>query len=354
VAPACSGYEGIGLIWVFLAAYLVACRRSLRFPTALWLLPMGTAAVWLVNAARIAALVLVGAWVSPAVALGGFHSQAGWLGFNAVALGLVALSRKLPAFASGPAVGPGLQARPSRPGPGDRATAGPATATGLLTATASESAVNPTAVYLGPLLALVAAMTVAAAVGRGDGFDPLYPARVAAVAAALWACRRHGGGLLPGLWRWSWPAAGAGLAVFALWSALEPADPAAGVALRSGLGGLPAPLAALWLVARVVGSAVTVPAAEELAFRGYLTRRLIAGDFTAVAPGAFRWPAFVLSSVLFGAFHGRWVAGVAAGAAYALVYYRKGRLSEAVLAHAVTNGLIAAAVLAGGRWWLWA
>ena len=35
----------------------------------------------------------------------------------------------------------------------------------------------------------------------------------------------------------------------------------------------------VWLIFRLVGSVVTVPVAEELAFRGYLTRRAIAADF---------------------------------------------------------------------------
>ena len=125
VAPECSGYEGIGLIWVFLSAYLWFCRRSLKFPQALWLLPIGTAVIWLANVARIVALIAVGTWVSPKVALGGFHSQAGWLAFNAVALGLVLVSRRLRVFA----------ADGERPG------------------SAGVGMPNPTAAYLAPLLA---------------------------------------------------------------------------------------------------------------------------------------------------------------------------------------------------------
>ena len=118
VAPECSGYEGIGLIWVFLSAYLWFFRRTLRFPQALWLLPVGTVVIWLANVARIVALVAVGAWVSPAVALGGFHSQAGWLAFNAVALGLVAVSRRARVFAADgrslPPASPPTAPRPPR------------------------------------------------------------------------------------------------------------------------------------------------------------------------------------------------------------------------------------------------
>src|SRR5262249_45465059 len=92
IAPKCSGFEGIGLIWVFLGVYLALSRRRLRFPQALVLLPIGTVVMWLANAVRIAALVLVGPWGAPAGAAGGFHSRAGWLAFNAVGLALVAVS----------------------------------------------------------------------------------------------------------------------------------------------------------------------------------------------------------------------------------------------------------------------
>jgi len=320
VAPECSGFEGIGLIWVFLSAYLWFFRRTLRFPQALWLLPVGTAVIWAANVARIVALVALGARVSPGVALGGFHSQAGWLAFNAVALGLVALSRRARLFAR--------EAPRSRARPGS----------------------NPTAAYLAPLLALVASVMVTTALSDGTGFDALYPARVLAVGVALWAFRRGYAGLR---WRWSWPAVAAGTVVFALWVALEPSHAGGSAGVAEGLARWPRPLAVCWLAARVFGSVVTVPVAEELAFRGYLTRRLVAVDFAAVPPGKFTWLSFVASSCLFGALHQRLLAGSLAGACYALALYRKGDLSEAVQAHATTNALIAAYVLATGSWSLW-
>src|SRR5262249_36909700 len=102
------------------------------------------------------------------------------------------------------------------------------------------------------------------------------------------------------------------------------------------------------------GSVVVAPAAEELAFRGYLTRRLIAADFRSVPPGTFTWPSFLASSALFGLTHGpNWAAGTLAGMAFALVYYRRGKLIDAVLAHAAANGLLAAYALATGDWSRW-
>ena len=154
---------------------------------------------------------------------------------------------------------------------------------------------------------------------------------------------------------WSWPAVAIGAAVFAVWMALEPASGVGNTSspLAEGLTRLSRPAAFLWLSARVIGSVVTVPIAEELAFRGYLVRRLIAADFLSVSPGRFTWLSFVVSSGLFGVLHGRWLAGSIAGAFYALALYRKGDLSEAVLAHATTNALIAAYVVGTGAWGMW-
>ena len=40
-------------------------------------------------------------YVSPEIALAGFHSASGWIGFIAVALIMVAVTRRMPFFAAG-------------------------------------------------------------------------------------------------------------------------------------------------------------------------------------------------------------------------------------------------------------
>jgi exosortase E/protease (VPEID-CTERM system) len=317
VSPECSGFEGIGLFWGLFAVYLVVCFRQLRFPHVLILLPLGTAAVWLANVVRITLLVCIGHWGWPEVALGGFHSLAGWLGFLAVALGMVALTQ-LPVF---------------------RTDHGPAVPSG---------GVNPTALYLGPFLAIVAASLVTQAFAAG--WDWLYPLRVVAGLIVIgWYGREY----IKWDWRPSWRAPVIGGLVFVLWVALHLEASDSERQLVEGLQASPPLVAAIWLAFRVVGHVLVVPFAEELAFRGYLTRRLIAGDFEAVPPGQFSWPGFVVSSVLFGLLHGDVLAGTLAGAGYGLAWYWRGRLADAVWAHATTNALITVLVLAGGWWRLW-
>ncbi len=86
-----------------------------------------------------------------------------------------------------------------------------------------------------------------------------------------------------------------------------------------------------------------------MAFRGYLTRRLMRADFDQLPLGLFSWSSFVISSLLFGALHGGfWLAGTIAGMAFAIALYQRRALGDAVLAHATTNGLIAFYVLGDG------
>jgi exosortase E/protease (VPEID-CTERM system) len=322
IERSCSGFEGMGQMLVFLSLYFWIYRKDLRFPRPFLLLPIGVVLVWLGNAVRIAVLVCVGVWISPKVAENGFHSHAGWLLFNGIALGLMAVTRYSRFFARTPE------------------TAEPAEKI-------EDS--NPTVVYLAPLFALVAATMLTGAFL--SGFDWAYPVRVLVVAGVLWHFRHTYAGWG---WSWSWGAVAVGAGVFAVWLALEPLHPVSGESEFSfALKSLPAGWAAAWLAFRVFGSVVTGPLAEELAFRGYLTRRLMDADFEKVPLGRFSWPSLLVSSALFGVLHGRWLAGFLAGLAYAWVLSRRGRLSDAVLAHAVTNALIAGYVLATGSWSLW-
>ena len=320
ISPECSGYEGVGLVLVFAGVYLWCARAELRFPAALLLLPVAVILIWLLNAGRIAGLVAVGTWFSSSAAVQGFHSQMGWLGFNAVALGLVFAADRFSWFRR------------------ERAVAPP------------RFEANAAAPYLVPFFVLMATMMITGAFV--SDFDWAYPVRVVTTGAALWYFRRAYGEMLR--LSWSWTVCGLGIGVFALWLALEPAAPSGtGANLAASLHDLPRHWAALWLIFRVVGSVVTVPLAEELAFRGFLTRQLIAGDFASVPLGRFTWSSFLVSSVLFGLLHGRWLAGTLAGAAFAVALYRRRRLGDAVLAHALTNLLLAIYVLTTSAWHLW-
>jgi CAAX prenyl protease-like protein len=181
------------------------------------------------------------------------------------------------------------------------------------------------------------------------GFDTWYPAKITASGLALWYYRNAYKQMA---WAWSWHALAVGAAVFGLWVLLE-RMPEAPSRLGDQLAALPVWLAVAWLAFRLAGSVLIVPLAEELAFRGYLLRKLTSRDFERVDPRRFSLIAFFGSSLLFGALHGRWIAGALAGMAYAYAVYRRGRISDAILAHATTNGLLATYVLAFRTWYFW-
>ncbi len=322
ISPGCSGYEGMGLMGGLIAVALWALRRDFRFPRAFVLLPLAIGLAWLANAFRITALVCLGTWGYPDLAIGGFHSLAGWVLFLLLGLGLIAIAHRLSFFSR-------VSTEPRNPG------------------------ATFDAAYLVPAMTLIATSMIA--VTFSPGLDRYYPVRVIAVGVVIAAYRNYYNELRL---KCSWAAVAIGCGVFAFWMALErygaSATSVSGSPIRSALESMPQGWAITWVFFRVVGSVIMVPLAEELAFRGYLTRRLISSDFRAVPPGRLTWFSFLVSSLLFGVLHGRWFAGTLAGMAYAWAYHRRGELTDAVVAHGVTNGLIAIAVLATGAWSLWA
>lgn len=321
IAPECSGYEGVALVLLFSSGWLWYLRREYRFPGALAIVPVAAGLIWLLNSVRIASLILVGHYISPGIALGGFHSQAGWIAFLAVAMGLCLWSSRVP----------GLAARSSR---------------GVEVPTEDRPVAADPAPYLIPFLAILTVSILTRAMS--GSFEWLYPLRVVVCGWVLWHFRKQYAEIR---WRFGWPAVAAGFGVFVLWIWFD----------RSATSGRPAELSSVsvvgqwaWLALRIVGAAITVPVAEELAFRGFLMRRLVQADFTAVPWERWAWLPVLASSVAFGAMHGgRWIEGTIAGLVYAGVMARTGRLGEAAAAHGITNALLACWVLTTGQWQLW-
>ena len=317
IAPACSGYEGIGLVVAFLSCYVWAFRKELRFPRVLILFPLAIGVSWILNVFRIVALIAIGSSLSPAIALRGFHSAAGWTAFILVAVGVVCVAHG-GAFAK--------TAPPARSG---------------LTLDA-ESAM------LIPLLVLLASTLLSSAFS--SSFEWLYPVRVIATGLALAYCwkalklRPYSPTAVP---------IAIGSVAFIIWLMLVPASPQKSSEFAASLSGV-APLAAgSWLVMRWIGAVLTVPLAEELAFRGYLIAALSGKGFEPEAQVPFRWLSFAVSSVMFGFLHGAWLAGTAAGMCFAWARYHRGEIGDAVVAHMTTNLLLSVYVLSTGQWSYW-
>ena len=327
VSEICSGLEGVGLMLAFCTAWLWYFRREYVFPRALIIVPIAVLVIFLLNTVRIAALVLMGDAGYEKIATVGFHSQAGWIAFNLAAFGVAYVAKRSTWL---------------------NRTA-PLSDAGVHDVGVHDAGVHDaTAAYLMPLLAILAAGMITHA--ASGGFDFLYPLRIVCAVAALWAYRRSYGNVS---WGFSWRGVLTGVAIFGVWSAFAHVVTAP-AAMPDDLARLPGSARAAWIGCRAAAAIITVPIAEELAYRGFLMRRIGRAEFDSVALQSVRWPAIAISAVVFGLMHGSlWFPGIVAGVAYGAIAVKTGKLGESVAAHATTNTLVAIQVLLFDQWQLW-
>jgi CAAX prenyl protease-like protein len=173
-------------------------------------------------------------------------------------------------------------------------------------------------------------------------------------------------------WKFSWAAVAVGIAVLAVWVGLEGLYPRTSAVLSVfGLGDSdpaePSPpgwnphltfgqgttLAWFFIVVRLVGSSLVVPPLEEVFYRSFLYRSLASADFEQEPLGVFRWMPFLVTSIVFGISHQEWLPGILCGFAYQGLTCWKNRLGDAMVAHAITNALLAAWVVTTEAWHFW-
>ena len=106
-------------------------------------------------------------------------------------------------------------------------------------------------------------------------------------------------------------------------------------------------------IAKLLGSAFVISAAEEWFFRGFLYRWLRKGDFLSVNPARYDAQAFWLVVLVFGLEHDRWLAGMMAGAVYGWLVLRTGRIGPAIVAHATTNLALGVYVILSRQYGFW-
>ena len=251
----------------------------------------------------------------------GFHSQAGWIAFSAVAVGFCFAVQRIPWFTRAQ----------------NQESVGTATS-------------NPTAVFLIPFLMILTAGMIAGAFA--GGFEWLYPMRFFAAEGALWIFRRSYAGLN---WKCGWLSIAIGAVVFVIWVGLDRfSNPTPDRGIPEDLKASSPLSTMIWITFRVLAAVVTVPLAEELAFRGFLMRRLISRNFESISFRNCTWFALVVSSIIFGLLHGGyWLAGSIAGFLFGVSVIRRGRMGEAVVAHATANALLTCCVLTYHQWHVW-
>ena len=191
------------------------------------------------------------------------------------------------------------------------------------------------------------------------GLDPrwIYGCTVLLVGAMLWWWRREYGELVAQTWP-PWREVALAVVVggvvfqFVIWLDapwMRLGEATAGFRPVDAQGHMMWPLVAV----RWVGAALLVPVMEELFWRSYLMRWIEAPQFALVDPRRVGLRAVVLSTFVFMLAHTLWLSAILAGLAYAWLYIRTGQLWPAVIAHAVTNGLLGGWVVLTGNWGFW-
>lgn len=109
----------------------------------------------------------------------------------------------------------------------------------------------------------------------------------------------------------------------------------------------------MFVAVRLLGIAIIVPVAEELFWRGFLLRWLIDPDWEKVPLGEFTLASCAIVTLMFSLAHPEWLAA----AVYCLLmnglFYWKKDLWQCVIAHGVSNFLLAIYVLYFEAWQLW-
>jgi CAAX prenyl protease-like protein len=115
--------------------------------------------------------------------------------------------------------------------------------------------------------------------------------------------------------------------------------------------------AALWgfVAVRLLGAVLVVPVMEELFWRDFLWRQLLApADFKLATVGEWSWTPFLGVAIAFCTVHGNWwpTAIVWALMIGGLLAYTRS-LGACIVAHATTNLLLGVYVLVWHHWSLW-
>ena len=182
----------------------------------------------------------------------------------------------------------------------------------------------------------------------------VYALKTVIGAFLLWQVRHH---IKEMRWSISWEAVAVGVGVCAVWVGLDGHYPM--FFERGGnfnpfmTYGAGSGIAMLFIAVRVIGSSLVVPPLEEVFYRSFIYRYLIKANFLEVPLNHLQWRSFLIAGVIFGVGHYEWLPGILCGFAYQWLVIRKGRLGDAMTAHAITNFLLALWILTHDAYRFW-
>jgi CAAX prenyl protease-like protein len=112
----------------------------------------------------------------------------------------------------------------------------------------------------------------------------------------------------------------------------------------------------LWVFVaiRLAGPVLVVPFMEELFWRDFLWRTLLApNDFKLAPVGEWDWKAFIIVTLAFASVHIQWITAIVWGAMIGILLVRTKGLGACIIMHAVTNLLLGIYVLYTHDWAFW-
>ena len=319
ITPKCLGYEGVVIVMLVLSVYFYFNRNRLNFPNILLIYPLISTILFLLNSLRIAVLLIIGAQISPDIAILGFHSASGWFELLTI-LGLsILLVNKSPFFSK------------------------------LSTQYIFDFSSNKAQLAPQVLLIFCSLFSIL----LSPGFEWTYPVKVVVVGLFIWSC---------------WPKLNLqfskqlflsvvmGVVTFVIWIVLVPLDEEKSIFFASKLFAIPQWGVILWMVFRVFGSVIIIPLAEELAFRGYLFAELkdvFASRFKSYPQWIDSIIVIIITSIGFGLLHSALLAAILSGIIFGFIRLYKNNVLDAVICHGVANLLLSAYVIYYSAWSLW-
>jgi uncharacterized protein len=225
---------------------------------------------------------------------------------------------------------------------------------------------SPVAVRVIPFAVFAALTMVQSSFGEAGQYW-IYALKTVIAACLFWAMRRH---IQELKWKLSWEAVVSGVLVFAAWVGLDGLYPTisellAWIGLHSTISrragsfnpiqtyGQGSFLGFIFIGVRIVGSTLIVPMLEEVFYRSFLYRYIIQAQFLKIPLGRFDYRAFIIVGAAFGISHFEWLPGILCAFIYQALVWRKGRLGDALSAHAITNLLLGIWVVARGDYLFW-
>jgi CAAX prenyl protease-like protein len=145
---------------------------------------------------------------------------------------------------------------------------------------------------------------------------------------------------------------GIGVTAIIFWIALEGFLISAGKITYNPLAG--GELAVLLIAIKIFSMVLVAPVVEELFTRSFLARLLInPNNWSSVVVGKYSHLSFIATVLFFGFMHERWIQGIIAGIFYSLLLYKTKKIESCIIAHAVSNLVLALIVIINQNWILW-